>query len=399
MHYFDIIYNFVAYQLQTNQFFSGAALTSMLMSSAYMLRSVPFNIINRVKRYIHYSVTVEQEDAIFHYLNEWTSDKYPRNLRHVELHTVSGEVQATHENDYIYFWYKGRRIRLSKTKQKLEAAKDIYNMHSRSYNISGYLAKKAINELVLEAVEYGKKKEIERRLNKKEVKVYAGRSWGGFTSVDNVKNKNFNELFLEGKEDLLGDLEKFKASKEKYNKLKIPFKRGYLFYGKPGNGKSSLAYAIADYLKYDIYIIDMSVISASEFVNSFNNIPSQSVVVIEDIDSYYDKRTHIGENKVSYSTFINALSGIANREGVITVITTNKIDTIDEALLREGRCDFKFEVDNPTKELVEQFVSHVFDTKVELTSYSGELPFVKVQDIVLRNINDLDSCIQELQNN
>ena len=60
------------------------------------------------------------------------------------------------------------------------------------------------------------------------------------------------------KKEIVGDLVTFSKAKEYYAKIGKPWKRGYLLYGPPGTGKSSLVAAIANFLKYDIYVIELT---------------------------------------------------------------------------------------------------------------------------------------------
>lgn len=398
--YLDIAYNFITHQLQTNQFFSAAALSSVLISMAYSLKSIPYRIWGRIHRLLHYSATMEQEDSSFRYIDRWIADHFQDDLRNVELstNTINDKIVKSHQNDYMIVWRNWRRIRITKNKQKLEHASNYGPTFNRTYTFEGYGARKAIDKLLEEAITYSKSVMKSDLKKKKSISVYQAETGGTFEWITSRPGKIFDQIFITDKIKLIKDLEKFKENREKYKKLRIPFKRGYLFYGAPGNGKSSLAYAIADYLKYDIYSIDMSTMLNSDFLTTYNKVPDKSVIVIEDIDTVYNGRDNVSsDGKVNFSTFINALSGVGVREEIITVITTNNIAAIDPALMREGRCDFKFEITNPTKELAEQFLFLVFGQNIEL-DYFPSMPFVKLQEIAVRYIDDLDRCLYEIQN-
>ena len=398
--YIDAAYNFVNHQLQTNQFFSAAALSSVLLSITYSLKSIPYRIWGRIYRLLHYSATMEQEVPQFKFIDRWIADHFQNELRNVELSAggPEGNLVKTHQNDYMIVWRNWRRIRITKNKQKLENTGGYGAAFNRTYTFEGYAAKKAIDNLLDEAIEYGKKVMKFEAKKKKTISVYQAETGGTFEWITSRPGKTFDQIFIEDKQKLIDDLEKFKANKEKYKKLRVPFKRGYLFYGVPGNGKSSLAYAIAEYLKYDVYSIDMSTMLNSDFLATYNKVPDRAVIVIEDIDTVYNGRTNVSSDvKVKFSTFINALSGVGVREEIITVITTNNIEAIDPALMREGRCDFKFEITNPTKGLAEEFLSLVFEQEVKL-DYFPDMPFVKLQEIAVRCVDDLDRCIYEIQN-
>ncbi len=397
----DQVWNFITHQFATNQFFSAAALTSVLMGLAYQLKSVPIRIWSRIERYLTYHVFVAEEDFIMRALDTYIADFHTEKLRHVEVSSIGMDVKSAHDNDFIHIWYKRRRIRISKSREKLENASTNHNRYARSYTVGGILAKKAITDLIETAMNHTKDMDRKKLLEKKEVQIFAVRHGDWDYQGFDPNLKNFNKLHLERKEEIIADLEKFKANEDLYKRMAIPFKRGYLFYGPPGNGKSSLAIAIADYMKYNIYILDISdVTSSAGFMRAFRQIPSHSVVVLEDIDTLYKNRDTEDPDKkavkVPLSTLLNALSGIGQKQHIITVITTNHIEQLDAALIREGRCDFKMEITNPSKEIVEEYLSTAFEEDIKLKTFK-EVPFVRIQEVMISNLTDKDACIKIIE--
>ncbi|KAB5568219.1 hypothetical protein DKX38_002012 [Salix brachista] len=61
----------------------------------------------------------------------------------------------------------------------------------------------------------------------------------------------------EMKRELIEDLDRFVEKREFYRRVGKAWKRGYLFCGPPGTGKSSLATAMANYLKFEVYDLDL----------------------------------------------------------------------------------------------------------------------------------------------
>lgn len=65
------------------------------------------------------------------------------------------------------------------------------------------------------------------------------------------------------------DLDAFIAGKEYFRRVGRPWKRGYLLYGPAGSGKSSMIAAIANYLKWDVYDLELTqVLSISHCINT-----------------------------------------------------------------------------------------------------------------------------------
>lgn len=97
----------------------------------------------------------------------------------------------------------------------------------------------------------------------------------------------FDKLAMdpEQKKMIMDDLDRFVSRKEFYHKIGKVWKRGYLLYGPPGTGKSSLIAAMANYLKFDIYDLELSSIySDSDLRRILMSTSNRSILIIEDID-------------------------------------------------------------------------------------------------------------------
>ncbi|KAJ6328834.1 hypothetical protein OIU77_010507 [Salix suchowensis] len=111
------------------------------------------------------------------------------------------------------------------------------------------------------------------------------------------------------KNKLISDLESFLKTKQYYQRLGRAWKRSYLLYGPPGTGKSSFVAAMANFIGYDVYDIDLSrVLDDSDLKTLLLRTTSKSVILIEDLDRFLmDKSTG-----VSLSGVLNFMDGILN---------------------------------------------------------------------------------------
>lgn len=117
---------------------------------------------------------------------------------------------------------------------------------------------------------------------------YAGAKWD---SINLEHPSTFETLAMEPelKNALIEDLNRFVRRKEFYRKVGRAWKRGYLLYGPPGTGKSSLIAAMANYLKFDIYDLQLVNIGRdSDFRRLLLSTANRSILVIEDIDCSVD---------------------------------------------------------------------------------------------------------------
>ena len=148
-------------------------------------------------------------------------------------------------------------------------------------------------------------------------------------------------------EAILADLNAFFASRQRYENLGIPWRRGYLLHGPPGTGKTSLVTALASELALNVCTLSLASPSVTDekIGNLLSTVPPRSVILIEDIDAFFRARDKVdAQVKLSYSGFINALDGVAAHEGSVVFLTTNHPELIDDAAIRSGRVDFRLEL-------------------------------------------------------
>ncbi|KAF8114021.1 hypothetical protein N665_0043s0090 [Sinapis alba] len=162
------------------------------------------------------------------------------------------------------------------------------------------------------------------------------------------------------KREIMEDLKDFAECKSFYKQTGRAWKRGYLLYGPPGTGKSSMIAAMANYLGYDIYDLELTEVkSNSELRKLLMKTSSKSIIVIEDIDCSINLTNRgrkcnepemmltgsgLGDesrNTITLSGLLSFTDGLWSCCGSerIFVFTTNHIEKLDPALLRSGRMD------------------------------------------------------------
>lgn len=109
----------------------------------------------------------------------------------------------------------------------------------------------------------------------------------GWDAINFEHYATFDTLAMEPemKKMILEDLDRFVEGKEFFQRVGRAWKRGYLLYGPPGTGKSSLIAAMANYLKFDVYDLQLSHLKSDmqlrQVLVATNN---KSILVVEDID-------------------------------------------------------------------------------------------------------------------
>ncbi|KAJ1702201.1 hypothetical protein LUZ63_001980 [Rhynchospora breviuscula] len=134
------------------------------------------------------------------------------------------------------------------------------------------------------------------------------------------------------------DLESFLKGHDYYHNLGRVWRRSYLLYGAPGTGKSSFAAAMARFLGYDVYDVDLTRVAGSELQTLLARTTPKSLILMEDLDR------HLADGTVHLSEILNFMDGIFSCCGeerimVFTMSSDEKEGGIDPAVLRPGRLD------------------------------------------------------------
>ncbi|KAH0582998.1 hypothetical protein H2248_010889 [Termitomyces sp. 'cryptogamus'] len=237
-----------------------------------------------------------------------------------------------------------------------------------------------LNELLLEA----KKEYFAAQENS--ISIYVSDSYrsGDWRHAATRPKRPLHSIVLDPgiKDMLIDDARDFLGSKPWYSARGIPFRRGYLLYGAPGSGKTSIIHSLAGELGLDVYIISLSRTGMDDAALSelISELPEKCIALMEDIDAAFSRTVNRDEpddspnvphgspahekpkqstSRVSLSGLLNALDGVAAQEGRILFATTNKYDALDPALCRPGRMDihieFKLASQYQARELYQRF--------------------------------------------
>jgi SpoVK/Ycf46/Vps4 family AAA+-type ATPase len=164
---------------------------------------------------------------------------------------------------------------------------------------------------------------------------------------------------------LKNDFESFFLREPWFRKMRLPFRRGYLLHGPPGNGKSTAVRAMltsAGLTAYSIRLFDCQIDDGDldrVFERAVKHAPA--MILLEDIDRAFP-RTGESKSKVSLQQLLNCLDGVATGEGIVTVATANEPTILDPAILRRpGRFDRVVHFSNPSGVLRQEYFCRMLD--------------------------------------
>ena len=149
------------------------------------------------------------------------------------------------------------------------------------------------------------------------------------------------------------------AQRESYKKNGIPLKRGLIFEGPPGNGKTMVCKALAASGQFTVFWIMPGELSDLPGVYEKAVRHAPSIVMFEDIDLIGSSRAATPQ---MLGTILNSMDGLVEAEGVITIATTNDSSGLDTALAnRPNRFDVRVSFANPETgvrlEMLRQFTA------------------------------------------
>ena len=170
-----------------------------------------------------------------------------------------------------------------------------------------------------------------------------------------TRDLKWDDLFLPDdlKNDIRSSIEGFLTAKEIYESAKVPWKRGILLYGEPGNGKTSLIKTIISQYKFKPVTVQSGAQTNDDTItDAFEYAQHQDpgLLYIEDLDSM------LGQT-ISLSHFLNMMDGIATRKGMMVIATANNLGLLKESVVdRPSRFDRKWEIPLPNEEMTLKYL-------------------------------------------
>ena len=243
-----------------------------------------------------------------------------------------------------------------------------------------------------------------------------------FTPHTGVELPLFDNIFISEnkKNEIKSTINNFINNKEWYTKHKIPYHFGILLYGPPGTGKTTLSKVIARYVHTQPIVMTGDNIKNIDRLSTFrrtNKLTGLNVIIIEDIDTGFDKNGNLIENHtkfesnkdsndVGFGTLLNYLDGMYSLQNTIFIFTTNYIDRLPSALIRPGRVDVKIAIGSITLDTLSQFTLEFYgkptdESIISESEIPNDLTFAKLQIEVMKHksYDELISYIKEINTN
>lgn len=380
-----------------NAFVQGG-LTLMLAGAALAyLRAVPRAILSWSRGYIVTTVQVDDSNESFSWWAAWMA-QHPsakRSRRLLMRSRMGTGVETEPAPGPHLLWYRRRPIFVYRHRRQLDNASGANSFAETLYVTIPARSKAFVTAFLEDVRAAGIPKD------EKQVKLYTLNS-GGQAFLGRRPARSVDTVILPGDtaESVVADAAHFTTSRDWYASRGVPWRRGYLFHGAPGTGKTSLIMAVASELGYDVVIPTLAQ-SDQEFARAMACLTSKDIVVFEDIDCLFDKRAKSvnGEQRhVTFSGFLNAMDGFIAPDGLVVFMTSNHVERLDPALLRPGRCDVRIEFGPATADQASRMFARFYpDAPTLARSTFGEqaagASMAAIQEALVSNADDYHGAL------
>jgi chaperone BCS1 len=408
--------------LTHNEFLSGGFVLMVIGGLAAWLRAVPKRTYRWVYRHLVLTVEVSSRDDAFDWFRVWLA-RHPvaQRLRYLELSSrdddeaggfdlteqpntarkhASARAMLTPITGLHWVRYRGTWFLIGAEREERQANGMLLGFY-HTISIQTFAWNRgALLELVREAYRATVRPE-ERRVA---IHVPNGEYW---RCIERRKPRPTGSLVYTGDtlEHLIADAKRFFTDEDWYADAGVPWRRGYLLHGPPGNGKSSLVAALAGELGLDVCVLNLSMdtLDDSRLQDLLSHAPERSLVLMEDIDAVFEGRQKpkTDRSRLSFNGVLNALDGVAAQEGRLIFMTTNHRERLDPALIRPGRCDVHVFIGNASHGQIAGMVRrffpkldhHLARTLAERVP-DETLSMAQIQEYLVRHRDDPESMIR-----
>lgn len=229
-------------------------------------------------------------------------------------------------------------------------------------------------------------------------------------------------------EQIIRAISDFRANPEWYEHHGIPYKLAIGLYGPPGTGKTSIIRAVQSHFAADLYQIPLNELNDAGLVNCLSNIPPNGFGIAEDfecikalqkvkeeaddlapipgLDATQAKKLKkavesaekLGGSRITRTGFLNAVDGVIPLDETIVFFTTNHLDLVDPAVIRDGRFDKLIYVGNLSDSSIRKYGHAMYGDDIRFPEgvVFEETPGSKLYTLFNRNKHSAEGFVRDV---
>ena len=358
-----------------------------------LLRQAPLHVYQWVKRRFTVSITIMDKDPLFEWTKLWLDSlPYASVARNVSCSLYrEADTEFSSDSRVVFapacgnhfFRHAGRWIWLERSSGDVKTDKPPMassgNQHTPETITITVLGTRqtSIRDIVKEIALFAA--DDERR----KVRAYtSANGWWRRLPTFQPRQIATVDLPTEDERRIVVAIEQFLAARAMYTKRGIPYHLNFLFAGLPGTGKTSIASALCGHFGLSLHLLNIAGPNMNDerLVELILSLPRRSMILMEDVDAVVPERAarprtvavptddgasaSAAQQGVTLSGLLNCMDGLTAPDGAVIVMTTNRPEFLDSALLRPGRIDMRVDFGPATREQIERMCRRLAPNRI-----------------------------------
>jgi chaperone BCS1 len=417
--------------LKGNDFASGGLLVGFAGVVIAALRNLPGRVVRFLWRQVSLEVVIQNDTDLFDAVEHWLARRGTSGWQRVFAAKYRFSAPSLSDDDpaecdepsgrrrraglelspgygHHWFWYAGRPVLLHRAADGQKKA-DYFGKTRETFSLYflGRVVRRA-EAFLGDTIAFCNPPESRM------VRVFTAQTDDWRVSAVSRVRPPESVVLREGTVDrLIADVRHFFDRESWYTTLGIPYRRGYLFTGPPGNGKTTTVLTLAGVFQAPVCILDLAnpLLTDDKLRSLMNSAPAGAFFLLEDIDALLRSRkepvksnrqdANVAAAGITFSGLLNALDGVMAPHGRLVFMSTNHPERLDPALIRPGRVDLRVEFPNADRAQARQMFLRFFDDGTERLAErfaaavgAGDQSMAAIQGLLLESADRPERAVQ-----